>query len=82
MRRLLPCLCPHDQVAELAGDGGGLLYLPITFAGSTRLLRRGEEDALGARVCAEYHAHLREAGHCLSPPALAEALEAHGCQVR
>ena len=26
----------------MAGDGGGLLYLPITFAGATRLVRKGK----------------------------------------
>ncbi len=45
-------IAPHAlaaQLLELAGDKGGLLYLPITFAGRTELLRRNtgeaEEDA-------------------------------------
>jgi hypothetical protein len=32
-------ICTYIQVIEMANDGGGILYLPITFTGSTEILR-------------------------------------------
>ena len=72
------------QILELAGDEGGLLYLPITFAGSTRLLRqsatgKGKEDKM---IFDEYHRHLQEdQGHHISPLHLADTLSGFGCSV-
>ena len=36
---LVPPKALAAQVVEMAGDGGGLLYLPITFCGATKLIR-------------------------------------------
>lgn len=32
-----------NQVLEMAGDGGGLLYLPITFCGQTNIIKYSKE---------------------------------------
>ena len=32
-----------NQILEMAGDGGGLLYLPITFCGQTKIFRNSKE---------------------------------------
>ena len=70
---LLPRLCP-----------GGLAYLPITFAGTTRLEPpcRGDGNVPSdARVAAAYHAHLRHnEGQYIEPRELIASLESLGGQ--
>ncbi len=82
------------QVLEFAGDMGGMLYLPITFAGRTQLRRSGGgENEAGKEggvdsllrvpsdevVMDAYHAHLRKCGHHLDPRLLVRTLEQYGC---
>jgi 2-desacetyl-2-hydroxyethyl bacteriochlorophyllide A dehydrogenase len=79
------------QLVELAADGGGLLYLPITFAGQTELRQQDDKgsDSSGSgrlRVPSDevvmdtYHAHLEKCGHHLSPSALVDTLCGYGCK--
>ena len=67
---LLPRLCP-----------GGFAYLPITFAGTTRL--EPPDQGAGSvpsdeRVMAAYHAHLIAQGQFLDPAKLIDAVAAAG----
>lgn len=41
------------QVVEMAGDNGGLLYLPITFCGETRLIRGKQAKSQDPRPSSE-----------------------------
>lgn len=41
---LVPPRALAAQVLEMAGDGGGILYLPITFCGATTLIREGTDE--------------------------------------
>ena len=54
---LVPPRALAAQVLEIAGDGGGILYLPITFCGATKLIREGSGERripfLGAKVSLE-----------------------------
>lgn len=82
------------QVLEFGGDCGGLLYLPITFAGCTEIRRPrpspspSADDAVDESlrvpsdevVMAAYHSHLRKCGHYLDPHRLLRTLQGYGCQ--
>ena len=80
------------QALEFGGDNGGLLYLPITFAGRTELCRSSlgsaEEIVVddGLRIPSDevvmsaYHTHLRKCGHHLDPHLLLRTLEGFGCR--
>ena len=72
------------QLLEFNKDGGGLLYLPITFTGTTRLHRPREvssEDGAVAsdqRVFELYRQHLLARGHHIGVPKLLETFARSG----
>lgn len=81
------------QVVEMANDGGGILYLPITFTGNTEILRENKINKQIIRqkkglfvptdkeVFDSYHSHLEERGHYLDTEVLLDTLGAFGCSV-
>lgn len=82
---LVPPSAFANQLIELAGDRGGLLYMPITFAGITKLFRTPSESSKLSKqddlVMSMYHNHLIDMGHHLSPTILAHTLADYGCKI-
>ena len=75
------------QLLEFNSDGGGLVYLPITFTGTTRLNRpcgvSSEADTVAVsasdeRVFALYRQHLLARGHHIGVPTLLETFARSG----
>ena len=72
------------QLLEFNSDGGGLVYLPITFTGTTRLHRpkgvssEADEVASDQRVFELYRQHLLARGHHIGVPKLLETITRSG----
>ena len=80
---LVPPDALTSQVIEMCGDHGGLLYLPITFAGKTRLERSLSvdnkiDDENDKTMFSLYHRHLETMGHHLSAQKLIRELKSSG----
>jgi hypothetical protein len=76
-----------QRIADIVQTNHTIVYLPITFEGSTSLTGRVPQSASGTLLrpskhyLAQYHSYLAKNGHFLSPQVLIECLRKKGARM-